>query len=140
MAERRIYFLPPTGAGTASQFTATGAATFWQATDDNPSNGDTDYGSSTTPTNRSDTTRAALTGPTVIDAVKYNLTMRKDDVGVRTLSPTVRQGGTYFDATAISLLSTYTIYPTYYLTEPNGSGNWTLAHLNAAEFGVLDVA
>lgn len=140
LAESRIYFLPPTGAGTASQFTATGAATFWQCVDDVPSNGDTDYGASTVPTNRSDTTRAALTGPTVINAVKYNLTMRKDDAGVRTLSPTVRQGGTYYDAAAISLASVYTIYPTYYPAQADGSGAWNLTALNAAEFGVLDVA
>lgn len=140
LAERRIYFLMPTGAGTASQFTPTGAATFWQCTDEVPSNGDTDYGSSTTPGNRSDTTRAALTGPSVVDAVKYNLTTRKDDAGVRTLSPTVRQGGTYYDTTAVSLSAVYQVYPTYYLTQPSGAGVWSLAALNAAEFGVLDAA
>jgi len=139
LAERRIYFFMPTGAGTASVWTANGAATFWQCTDEVPSNGDTDYGSSTTPGNRSDVVIADVSGFTVLDSVKTNMVARKDDAGARTLSSVVRQGGTYYDAAAVTLFSTYSGFPVLYNAQP-ATGAWDVTAFNAAEWGVLDVA
>ena len=139
LAERRIYFFLPTGAGTASVWTANGAATFYQATNENPPNTDTTYGSSTTPGNRSDVVIADISGFTVLNAVKTNTIARKDDAGARTLSSTVRQSGVYYDSAASALLSTYLGYPQIYNAQP-ATGAWDVTAFNATEWGVLDVA
>ena len=65
---------------------------------------------------------------------------RKDDVGPKTLAITARQSSTdYVGSNSSYPLSSYLAYSQRYdINDPSGSA-WTLANVNAIEYGIKEV-
>lgn len=62
---------------------------------------------------------------------------RKDDSGLKELSTVVRTGGVNYDGTAQSVSTeSYLYYPQIYEENPGTTNPWSVAEVNAAEFGV----
>jgi len=80
----------------------------------------------------------STTGGSVF-AVQTVLAARKDDAGVRQIAPVIRQSTTDYDGTTVTLSSTYDQYRQIYPQDPTAT-NWTIANVNADEFGVKTIA
>lgn len=76
----------------------------------------------------------------LVYAVQVNLWAKKDDVGSRTIVGTARPISTVYSGIGVSLGDSYgyTTYP--FDANPETSGLWTIAEINAAEFGVREEA
>lgn len=130
--------LRPTGPGTTTQSTATGAATPWQAVSEVVPNGNTSYASINTVGNKDTYVFAdsAATSATV-HAVVAVTTMKTTGMSPRKVAPVARLSGTEADGTPRGVMIDMT---TGYRAEQSivprpGGGNWTIAEVNAAEFG-----
>lgn len=72
-----------------------------------------------------------------IYTVQVNLWARKDDAGSRTLNAITRPTVTTFSGVdPISLGNTYAYSVHHFDYNPQTAGNWTIAQINAAEFGI----
>ncbi|USN15479.1 hypothetical protein KIKIMORA_03370 [Brevundimonas phage vB_BpoS-Kikimora] len=130
--------LRPTGPGTTTQSTATGAATPWQAVSEVAPNGNTSYTAINTVGNKdtyvfADSTATSAT----VHAVVAVTTMKTTGMSPRKVAPVARLSGTEADGTPRAVMIDMT---TAYRAEQSivprpGGGNWTIAEVNAAEFG-----
>ena len=78
---------------------------------------------------------------TVIYGIQYNPWIKKDDQGVRTVRPFTRISGTDYVASVSEALSESWIDRFYvWQLNPDTSAQWTVAEVDAAEFGVEVVA
>jgi len=136
LGDVRIDALHPTGAGTFSQWTPSGAGQNWEMVDE-PLPDHSDY---VTATNTGDRDSyafqplPAMNTPTVL-GVQVTALAKKTDAGAGTLKALTQSGATVATGTAQAL----TTDPTYLTTvfEQTATGvDWTEAELNAAEFGV----
>lgn len=69
-------------------------------------------------------------------AVQSNLYARKDAAGGRQLAAVARVGGTDYDGASVVLGTSYAYLSEIRETNPATSAQWTIAGVNAAEFGV----
>lgn len=69
-------------------------------------------------------------------AIQTNAYARKDDVGVRQINMVARPTTTDFDGAAQTLSTTYGYFSEIRETNPDTSSQWTIAQVNASEFGV----
>lgn len=137
----RVECLLPTGVGNYAQYsTLVGAATQWQATSENPADDDTSYIGSATAGQISSFATADLvpTSGTVV-AVAVAHTDRKDDAGNRTVAGFARLGAVDKAAAGQPVTNSYLVYQDVMETDPNNAA-WTIANVNAAEFGVKEIA
>jgi hypothetical protein len=141
LGDVRVQALFPTGVGNYSEFpTLVGAASQWQATSDNPADDDTSYIASATPGQRStfatgDLASSAGTVPGLIIQAEA----RKDDAGTRTVAGMARSAGVDAAGAGSSVGNSYQIWPTVMETDPSAAA-WTIGSVNAAEFGVKELA
>ena len=98
-------------------------------------NGDDDYLSSATPTDRDTFTFPDVGVVGTVKAVAINHVSRKDDAGTRKISTSVRTGGTNYDGTGIEVSTSWAAYQEIRETNPAG-GSWSTAIIDAAEFGI----
>jgi hypothetical protein len=68
-------------------------------------------------------------------AVQTNLYARKDDAGLRQVTPVIHQGGVDYDGNTLTLGSNYAVLQQIYNQDPT-SADWTPANVNADEFGI----
>lgn len=125
----------PQGAGSSTQFAVSGAAANWQAVDEAPPNGDTDYVHSDVTGNKDLYDFAALGDSNPIKAVQLCTYARKDDAGTRTLALRVKSGATQDASAAKGLSTNYTYLTHVWESDPNTASDWTETALNAAELG-----
>lgn len=140
LGDCRVQTIYPTAAGNSTTWTPN-TATNWQDVKEPfvPDN-DTTYVSSSTPGAVDTYTTGdldALTG--TIFGVQVNVYARKDDAGTRIVAPVIRQGGTDYVGSNIGLTTTYASSRQIYQQDPTGA-DWTIANVNADEFGVKMVA
>lgn len=130
----------PTGPGTTTQSTPTGAATAWQAVSEVVPNNDTSYAAISTVGSKDtyvygDLTAGAATA--TVHAVVATMTARTPGMSPRKIAPVARLAGTETDgapqAVLIEMTNAYRAEQTV-LPRPGG-GAWTAAEVNAAEFG-----
>ena len=76
----------------------------------------------------------------VVKAVGIHLFARKDDGGVRTIAPVVREAGVNYVGGNQNLGASYVYVTQYYEKNPATAADWTLTEVNADEFGVKEVA
>lgn len=132
----RVEALFPTGAGATTAWVPL-AGTNWDAVNDNPADDDASYVSSAAPT-AVDTYAAANLTPAAgtVRGVQYVLTARKDDAGSRTVRPVVRIGVTDYPGPAdLAVPSSYGMLLQPQDLNPGTAAAWTVAEINAAEFG-----
>lgn len=107
--------------------------------DDMPSNDDTDYNASNTATTKDTYNMVGIShNPVSIFGVFTNMTVKKDDGGLRKIKDVVRSAGTDYDGSSEYVLagSSYQMFRQLHEVDPATSAAWTKANLNAAEFGM----
>ncbi|MFN8519586.1 MAG: hypothetical protein U0667_09445 [Chloroflexota bacterium] len=140
LGDGRVITSMPTGDGGNTAWTPnTGSR--WAAVDEVPHTSDTDYISSGTSSQRDAFTFAPLGVTGAIKAVVLGLVGRKDDAGTRQVRSTVRRGSTNYDGSVVlSLPTTYQRFDGDVMTvDPSDAGAWTVADVDASEFGVVTV-
>ena len=143
LGDVRIQAVLPTGAGNYTQWDGlTGAATHWQAQNQNPPDDDATYVSdSLAVPGHLDSYAMGDVTPTsgTVAAVQVSAWARKDDAGVRTLATMVRSAAVDAVGGNVNLGNTYNYVTQVYETDPGGAA-WTIASVNGAEAGVKAVA
>jgi len=138
LGECRVDTLWPTADGSHSGFTPTTAGTHFDEVDD-PGFHDSDtttVASSVVGTRDSYAFGDLSISAGTIYGVGVKTVARKNDVGPRTMKHSIRQGGTTYDGAASHLLNaSHTCYQTVWDQDPTAA-NWTVATVNADEFGV----
>lgn len=131
-----VYALAPDGAGAASGWTPS-AGVNWQNVDEIPPNGDTDYNSAAAaPTDDLYTFVDLPPATGIVRAVQHVAYVRKDDAGAQTVRPLVRSGvTTQVTGTSQSPSISYAFLRDVDETNPVTGAAWTIAEVNAAQFG-----
>jgi len=130
----------PDGVGASSMFIPLSGAN-WTNVDEKPPDDDTSYVSSTTVNDIDTYSMANLTlAGGVVLGVKTNLYAKKDDAGFRQLAAVYRQGGSNFVGTALTLSASYAMQSEIRELNPATGVPWTLAEINANEFGAKLIA
>ena len=140
LGDCKVETLRPTTEGNTIQWTPSTGTDNAALVDETTPNGDTDYNSDSTAGNKDTYVFGNLdtTGGSVF-AVQTVIVARKDDAGVRQIAPVIRQSTTDYDGTTVTLSSTYDQYRQIYPQDPTAT-NWTIANVNADEFGVKTIA
>jgi hypothetical protein len=136
-----VYTIVPTGAGTTTAWTPLSGSN-WQNVDEIPPTSDTDYNSTATVAAVDLYAFADLT-PTsgIVLGLEHLIYARKDDAGVRTVQAMVRSGGsTVTDGAVQTLATTYAYSIDLSRVNPVTAVAWTIADVNAAEYGMKEVA
>jgi len=131
------------GGGFHKDFTLSTGVDHGANVDDNPPNDDTDFNSSLTPTNRDSYTFPDIKiGTGDVYAVNVLPMVKKSDTfNSRFIKPLVRSGGTTAVGVSQAVPDTQYEYRwEIYDGNPVGSVAWTVASVNAAEFGLEDFA
>lgn len=127
----------PDGAGAATAWTTVvGAGTHWQAVNEVPPNGDTSYVESDTADQIDEYTFTNLT-PTsaTIPTIQVSMRARKTQAGALNIARMYRSGVTDNQGANVALNTSYTTILEIMETDPVAVGAWTVANLNAAQFG-----
>ncbi|HET7713846.1 MAG TPA: hypothetical protein VFK94_06425 [Patescibacteria group bacterium] len=140
LGDIRVQALLPNAAGNYSQWTPTAGANYTNV-DENPPNDDTDYVASST-VGQIDTYGFSDLTPTsgFIRAVQFIMDARKDDAGTRQIAAVVRQSGADYVGVTKSINASYAFYVDIMDSNPATSTTWTLAEVNADEFGIKVIA
>lgn len=141
LGDCRIETLYPTGAGGQTDWTPSAGAN-WAAVDEATANDDTDYVAATGVGSKDLYAFGNLvTGTGLVRAIQPALTARLATAGARTLAATARTAGVDVDGPNIPLLSSsYLQYNKIQELNPNTGLPWTIAEINAAEFGMKVIA
>jgi hypothetical protein len=135
LGDVRVQTLLPSGVGSSTQLVPTGSVNNWDNVNDSPYALAT-FNASATPGQR-DTYAMAdlLAGTGTVFGVQDNMTALKSDAGVASLKASLKSGATvYYDPTA-SLGTALATYATVRETDPATAAAWTVAGVNALEFG-----
>jgi hypothetical protein len=136
LGDCRVEQVLPTGAGATTAWTPSAGANY-AAVDDAPPNGDTDYVSSAT-AGQTDTYACgdlAVATSGTVKAVQATASCRKDDAGSRSVALVTRPGSTDRVGATQSVLDTYSMLPQVWDTNPDTAAAWTVAEVNASQFG-----
>jgi len=126
----------PTADGTNVDLTPSTGGTHFDDVDDATPNSDTDYVSSGVSGLRDSFTFPALGLTGTVIGVQPSFVAEKTDAGVRSAGTVIRRGGVNYDGNSQTLGAVYGGFAQVYETDPNTSAAWTVANVNAAEFGV----
>lgn len=140
LGDCRAQTLLPSGVGNAATWTPSVGSNYANVDDASP-NSDTDYNSSAT-AGQIDTFAYGDLTPTAgdIKAVQHLLYARKDDAGARTVRPVTRIGATDYVGASVNVADSYAYAVDIDEVSPATAVAWTLAEVNAAEFGIELVA
>lgn len=131
----------PTGAGASTLWTPS-AGSNWDAVNDSPApDGDTTYVSSAT-AGQTDLYAFGDLGVAsgTVKAVQATVLARKDDAGSRSLAVVARPGSTDRVGATQAVGDNYAGYTEVWNTNPDTAAAWTVAEVNASQFGVRMVA
>ena len=136
LGEIRIETLFPTGAGTNTTWTPTGAASNFDCVDDTTPDDDTTYVSTAVSGNKDTYAMGNLTSSAVtILGTQYNLLARKTDVSAADIKSVVRTNSTNFSSSAQTPTTSYTYITDIRQVNPDTSAAWTGTEINASEWG-----
>jgi hypothetical protein len=136
----RVEQIVPNGAGASTAWTPS-AGSNYQCVDDAPPNGDTDYVSSAAAGNTDTYTFAdLLTLSGTIQAVQATALARDDAAGSGSIALVARPGSTNHVGATQGLGVAYGMASERWDTNPDTAAAWTIADLNASQFGVRQIA
>jgi hypothetical protein len=140
LGDCRIECIMPGGAGDTTAWTPSAGANR-ECVDEIGPDGDTSYVSSAT-VDQIDTYEFGNLVPAsgLVKGVMASVWARKDDAGVRQMAIVARPGSTDRIGDTITLADTYTYYRQLWDLNPDTSGEWSIAEVNASEFGIKMVA
>ena len=138
----RIVLKKPSSDGALTQWTASPVGPHFSNVNEVPADGDTTFNFDAT---AGDIDLYGFTAlgqtPAHIWAVQVDLYARKDDAAARAIATEVRSGGANFVGASQTLSSTYLAsILQIYEQDPNTAAAWTLANLDAAQFGVQTIS
>jgi len=137
LGDVRVECIMPEGAGATTDWDPSAGAN-WECVDEIPPDSDTTYVSTATAT-EVDTYEFGDVTPTtgtVLAVVTY-MFARKDDAGARVINSVVRPVATdYASGASHSVGDSYAYYPDLYEENEEVAGVWTIATVNASEFGI----
>lgn len=139
LGDCRVEYLRPDGAGATQAWDLIGAASHWQAVDDNASPDDDASYIHTATVGLTDTETYKPTGlPTgSIYGLQANLYARKTDSGPRSIAPVLRHAGVdYVGGNQQPSFGNYQYLNQIYMLNPGTGVAWTIADVNALEAGV----
>ena len=137
LGEIRYDTARPIAPGAHTDFVSSTFGLNWQNVDETTPDNDTSYNSSGTVTAMDTFPIATLATTATPLAVSLNSVATKDTFGGHQIKNVVRQGSTdYVPGVAHTIGSTYNCFSDLLTTQPDGAGGWTVAALNAAQFGV----
>ena len=140
LGECRIQTNFPYQDGTQNDFVPKTGSTHWNMVNDNPSDDDFSYNAGGAVHQRELYKLTPFTFTGNIFGVQCVVTQRKDDVGNRSISVENRQSGLDYESSPDTCLSQYKMSKKLWQTNPATGLVWTLAQLNAAEFGLKVVS
>lgn len=140
LGDCKVAVLRPSAAGATTGWTPSAGANY-AAVDEPTANDDTDYVSAATVALVDTYAFGNLSGtiPT-IHAVNVKMRLRKDDAGASSVAAVARPGATDNVGDDKSPSTTYVLYDTLYLVNPDTAVAWTKANVDASEFGVKRTA
>jgi len=142
LGECRIATILATGAGAHTDWTPNASTNFSRVNEASGTfpDSDTTYNSDATVGHIDSYAYGDIdTTGTPVYGVQVNMYARKDDAGTRQIAPLIRQAGTDYVGTTVTVTSTYTYYSQLYNQDPTAA-DWTAANVNADEFGVKTIA
>lgn len=138
LGDCRVASLLPSGNGNSSQFVGSDGNSVdnYLLVDEPGAASSVDYVQSGTIGDKDTYAFANLTSAAgSVHAVKPVLVAKKDDAGARSIASVARLGGVEVDSTGQALSTSDTWLTDIRTTKPGG-GNWTIADVNNAEFGI----
>lgn len=136
LGECRIQTQYPTANGETNNFSVIGATNNWQAVDETVSDDDTTYVRSGVVGSIDDYIMGSVDLTGTIYAIQLNDTHRKDDVGTRTITPTIKSGGSFYEGSLFPCQSSYTVAQNIWPLEPSANAPWTNVSVNAITAGI----
>ena len=139
LGDTRILSTIPTGDGAELQWTPSSGTTHYTLLDEATPNGDTDYISAAAAGQTDTFTFPALTLPTgygILRAVQVMAYAKSPVGGVDRLAGIARVGGTDYPSAEGIVQAVYTGIANVFEGNPATGNPWTLAEVNAAEWGV----
>lgn len=137
LGECRVETHYPSANGTFVEFSPVGAGANYQCVQETPADDDTTYTVGNSIGNRDLYTLSPYSFVGTIYGVQNCVTHRKDDVGNRTIAPLTRVSSTLYEGTQDPCLSQYKVTRTIWARNPNTGNLWTVADVNAAQFGLI---
>jgi hypothetical protein len=139
LGDCRVEYLRPDGVGANQSWDLVGAATHWQAVDDNATpDDDTSYIHTATAGAVDTQTYQPTSLPAgSIFGLQVNLYARKTDGGARLVAPVIRHAGVdYVGVDQAPSFPSYIYLIQTYMTNPGTGVAWSIAGVNAIEAGV----
>jgi len=135
LGDIKVVTIYPNGDGSNTGWAPSTGAAHYAVVDEAPANDDADYlyTSSAGATDTENFQDITLTGS--ILAVLQVACLRKDDAGSREAALICRRGATDYEGPQVALGNSYTYLKQIRETDPATGAAWTVAGLNAAEFG-----
>jgi len=141
LGDTRVQALRSTGAGHSTQFALGAGTSNWEAVSEATEDGDTTYVDSATAGQIDAYTFGALTPVSgTIPFLQTMLVARKDDAGIRTVADVISDGITDHVGASNNVGTSYQQWLTIHETDPVTSAAFTLANVNARQYGVEEVA
>ena len=141
LGDTRVQALRSTGAGHSTQFALGAGTSNWEAVSEATEDGDTTYVDSATAGQIDTYTFGALTPVSgTIPFIQTMLVARKDDAGIRTVADVISDGITDHVGASNNVGTSYQQWLTIHETDPVTSAAFTLANVNARQYGVEEVA
>jgi hypothetical protein len=140
LGDCRVETLYPRADGANLAWTPDSGTAHFSRVNEHPPDGDTSYVADATAGDRDTYLFQPLSTVTgAVYGVQTNLYARKSDAATRQIAAVIRQAGTNHDgATSPGLSTSYLFYSQLYNQDPTGS-DWTIATVNADEYGVKEV-
>lgn len=137
LGDSRVRMLTPSANGGVLNFTPSTGSNY-QNVDEVPAN-TTDYNSGTTDGDQDVYVMTDLTEPSgsTIYGVLQSVYAAKSDAGTKYVRDTVRPVSTAYMGASQALSTTYKQFTQLHVTNPETSAAWTVAELNAAQFGAM---
>lgn len=135
----RVEALFPNGNGNSSMLVGSdgNSTDNYALVDENPPNSDTDYVESSTVGDKDTYAYSNITSTIgVVHGVQILPFAKKTDAGSRSIAAVARSAGVEAMSADLPLTAAYQYLPAIVQSDPAVAGPWTIAAVNAAEFGV----
>lgn len=136
VGDARIFSMSPDSVGNYSQWSPISGSVNYQNVDEQTTDGDTTYVFASVSGTMDSYGFSDMSASGTVTGIVAWWTARKDDAGTRMLAPLCRRNSIDALGTAFALADGYALYNQVWEVDPTISGSWSLANLNATEFGM----
>ncbi len=127
--------LMPNADGAHTSFSGHPSSSHFANVDEIPPDGDTSYNADSSVGDMDTYLTAGVLPGASVAGIQVNLYARKDDAGLRSVAPVIRQSSLDYPGTTRALTASYVCYTQLYDLDPT-SATWTATNINADEYGI----